>query len=272
MGMFRFGGDIGFSRWMVNGAMALAVAVAVSGCAKDANIIDDIDTLTTSSSGLSATEARILDRQQRYAELRVRSAAIGGALGAVLAGAGCALAVEDNKFATAAACAAAGGAAGAAGAYLVGAYYARMEEVAEDRRDTLQAQLASARQAVADGNAQVREMRQMVKAERTKLTRLNREYRAGRITQQQFKDQIDRLDVKVDLAQKEVLSAESDVRLMEATIKDNKLRKKSSRGLSTQFKAMKKIAAQKRRERDALLKAVATLPPEIDPPKVNRGS
>ena len=76
----------------------------------------------------------------------------------------------------------------------------------------------------------------------------------------------------MDLAQKEVLSAESDVRLMEATIKDNKLRKKSSRGLSTQFKAMKKIAAQKRRERDALLKAVATLPPEIDPPKVNRGS
>ena len=243
-----------------------AIALQLSGCAKDHNLATDIGRLMTSSDGLTFPEQRALERSKRFAEIRVKSAVIGGTLGAVMAGAACALAVEDSNAATTAACAAGGAVAGAVGAYLIGAYYANLEEEAEGRRNDLNVQLAAAKRAVGESEAQVSNVREIVRAERSKIRELNAQYGAGRITQDQYKSQITKLELKANLVQEQLNLSKADVNTMDAVIKDQKARGNNVSKLSAERKTMVAVVDKLTKERDSLLEAIASIPAEMEPP------
>jgi hypothetical protein len=188
-------------------ALAMVAAFSLqSGCAtrpdgRTVTLIDDAQVLAMSDDGLNATEVRQLERAQRYAEMRVTGAAGGAVLGA-FAGA---FAFSDN----AALGAAGGAAAGAALGYLAGAYVANLNEGAEDRRNDLNAQLAAARKAVDENEAAVRDNRSIVSAETRRIDDLNRKYRAGEITKDQYAEEIDALDKKLVIVDEALRAAES---------------------------------------------------------------
>jgi hypothetical protein len=117
------------------------LSFALAACSGNNNIIKDVGTLSRSSDGLTPPQAKQLERLKRYAKMRVQGTAGGAVVGALTCGL---LSGGKNVARNAAACGIAGGFAG----YLVGAYYANINAVAEDKRDTLEAKLAAARAAV----------------------------------------------------------------------------------------------------------------------------
>lgn len=238
-----------------------------AGCAQRpdgsfVSIIDDADVMTMSDEGLNETERRQLDRLQRYAEMRVTGAAGGAVIGA-LAGA---LLFKDNRGAGAAG----GAAAGAAIGYLAGAYVANLNSQAEDRRDDLNVQLAAARDAVAENKQAVRDNRTIVNAEVRRIDELNRGYRAGTVTRDQYAERIDTLDKKITIVDESLRAAENDVEALQKTA-DNRRAGGDTGGaskLESQKRALERDVARLQQERLRLVEAVASIPPEVGGPTV----
>lgn len=242
-------------------ALTLLSACATTPDGRTVTIFDDANILFMDDDGLTQVEARQLDRSKRYAQMRMEGAA-GGALLGALAGA---VIVDGNRGAGAA-----GGAAiGAQIGYMAGAYVARLNSEAEDRRDDLNAQLAAAKNAVRETQGVVRDNREIVAAERRKIDRLNKSYRAGQITNEQYSNEISALEKKITIVDESIRIAESDVAAIEYTAASRENAGAGGAGaLRSQKAQLEKQVRQLRQQRAALLQAVATIPPEAGRPSV----
>lgn len=241
----------------------LSILVLASGCAQRADgsfvtIADDTQVLTKNQEGLTPVEQRQLERVRRYASMRVQGAGVGAVLGAVTG----ALAFGGNRGAGAAG----GAVAGAALGYLAGAYVANLNETAEDRRDDLNVQVDAARRAVDETERAVADNREIVSAERSRIERLNRDYRAGDITQEQYRDQIANLETKILIVNESLRAAENDVAAMDSTIQQQQAQSVDPKPLAEQRARMEEEVRVLREERERLATAVASIPPEIGAP------
>jgi hypothetical protein len=241
----------------------LASAVVLPGCATRADgstvsILDDAQVLAMDDEGLSDAERRQLERVKRYASMRTQGA-IGGAIIGGIAGA---LLVRKNRGVGAAGGALAGGALG----YLGGAYVARLNETAEDRRDDLEVQLAAAKETVADTQRAVADNREIVRAERKRIERLNQEYRAGKITADQYRDQIGQLETRIKIVDESLRIAENDAAAMQKHIDGQRARNVNPAALEKQRVAIEREVATLRAERDSLIEAAGTIPAGVGAP------
>lgn len=254
-------------------AAAGVVVLGLAGCAtgpdgQTTTIADDVSVLYMSTDGLSPVEVRSLERVQRFATMRVQGSTV-GAIGGVITGALAGFfACDDAALACAVGGAAAGGAAGGALGYLAGAYYAKLNAASEDRRNDLNFQLASARESVSETRAAVRDTKEIVSSERKKIRRLNRDYKAGKVTQEQYKGRIARLGDKVQIINEQLRSAQNDVNTMNGVIESAQKQGRGTGKLAGQRRQMERQVSALRKERDALVTAVATIPDEVDPPDV----
>lgn len=224
-------------------------------------MFDDIRVVAMDIDGLNAAERRQLERVQRYSQMRLEGAAIGG-LGGAVAGF---LIVGKNRGAGAAA----GVVVGAAAGYLAGAYVANLNEQAEDRRGDLNTQLAAANDAVSETKSAVRDTREIVSAERSRITRLNRGLRAGSITQAQYREEIGQLGKKMTIVDESLRAAETDAEAIGRTAETRRENGDSGAGkLDAQRMNMEREVARLRTERDKLFTAVGSIPPEIGGPSV----
>lgn len=240
----------------------LLLAAVTAGCAVDQDgntvtIIDDVAVLNRSAEGLDPVSARQLQRVQRYARMRAQGAA-GGALAGLLTG----LLIADNK----AAGAGVGAVAGAQIGYLAGAYIANLNTVAEDRRGDLNAQLQAARASVAETRSAVRDNRKMVNAERNAIRRLNRRYAAGKVTQEQYRSQIAELETKQIILNDTIRIAQNDSTAIAHTIEAQKAAGANTRRLANEQARLQAEIRRLNQQRDRLVTAVASIPPEIGYP------
>ncbi len=201
--------------------LAGALLSSLPGCAQRADgstvtIFDDIDVLSMNAEGLDPISARQLDRVQRYAQMRVEAAGIGGAAGA-LAGI---LIGNETAGAEGAVAGGIGGAfAGAQLGYLAGAYFANLNSVAEDRRNDLNVQLAAAKAAVRENQQAVDDARTIVDAEERRIARLNSRRAAGELQQDQYREELEGLNTRLAILDESLRAAENDQKLVEKTIK-----------------------------------------------------
>lgn len=249
------------------GLLAGVAMLAAAGCAQRADgsfvsIVDDAQVLTMSAEGLNETERRQLERVQRYAEMRVTGAA-GGALTGALAGA---LLARDNP----AAGVAIGVTAGAALGYLAGAYVANLNEQAEDRRDDLNTQLGAAKQAVAENKRAVADNRDIVSAQTRAIDDLNRRFRAGTVTKEQYAAQIEGLDTRMTIVDESLRAAENDVAAIErsAAAREKAGDTRGAQQLTAQKTALQSDVNRLQQEKLRLVEAVASIPPEVGGPSV----
>jgi len=245
--------------------LSLLVPLLLAGCAtrpdgSTVTIVDDIQVMSMDASGLNEDQARELERVQRYARMRSQGAVGGAILGTVTG----MLVASENRGAGAAVGAGAGGALG----YLGGAYVANLNAQAEDRRNTLNAQLDAARQAVAETERAVATSRSTVATERSRVSRLNREYRAGRITQGQYREEIVDLEKKLVILDESLRAGEDDVRAMALSVEAQAEKGANTGGLEAQKRRMEREVAALRRDRDALIEVIGSIPPEIGGPTV----
>lgn len=261
-------------KFMVSGLLALQLAAcATDESGQTRTLIDDARVLYISAEGLSPVEQKSLARVQRYANLRVQGATV-GAVGGALAGAVAGFFAFDDGDGGgvwgALGGAAAGGAVGGTIGYLAGAYYAKLNAASEDRRNDLNFQLAAARESVEESRRAVRDTREIVKSERRKIRRLNRDYKSGKISQDQFRGQISRLGDKVELVGEELRAAQNNVNTMDGVIKSAERQGRGTRSLNQQRSQMVRQVRALKKERDELLAAVSTIPDEVDPPDVSK--
>jgi outer membrane lipoprotein SlyB len=246
-------------------ASLLLSTVLLPGCATRADgstvtIVDDAQVLAMSDDGLSDVERRQLERVQRYAEMRIQGMVAGTAMG-FLAGL---TAGGDNR----AIAVTSGVLVGAHLGYLAGAYVARLNETAEDRRDDLEVQLAAAKETVADTQRAVADNREIVRAERRRIERLNEEHRAGRITATQYRDQLGDLEKRMTIVDESLRVAEGDVKAIEKSVQWQRDRNVNPAALEKQRAALEREVATLRAERDSLLATVGTIPPDVGAPAV----
>ncbi|MEM6623131.1 MAG: hypothetical protein AAF674_12940 [Pseudomonadota bacterium] len=247
-------------RYGIGCCTALALCFTASGCAQRADgstvtAIDDIQVMRMSSAGLTPAAARQLDRAQRYAEMRLTGAATGAIVGA-LAGA---LAIRGNR----AAGAAGGAALGAALGYLGGAYVANLNSQAEDRRTSLNVQLAAANAAVREAEEAVIDARAIVSDQRAALRNTVSAYRAGTIAKAEAEARVGRAKEHLVLIDEAVRSVQDNISGISATIEDNQQNNRSSRGLNSRVQQLRAEEQQLLRQRQRMVAAFQGVPPEL---------
>lgn len=243
----------------------LALPLTVGGCATRSDgsmvtLIDDVRVMSMSDSGLTEDEARELERVQRYARMRSQGS-VGGALVGTVTGM---FVASDNPGVGAAV----GAVGGAALGYLAGAYVANLNAQAEDRRETLNGQVAAAEQAVAETQRAVATSRKTASNERARVSRLNREYRAGEITQDQYREQISELDKRLIIVDESLRAAEDDVSAIERSVEQQNEQGVNASTLEAQKQRMEREVAALKQERDVLIEVIGSIPPEIGGPTV----
>ncbi len=231
------------------------LSLGLAACAGNNNIVKDIRIMTRSSEGLTPAQAQQLERLKRYANMRVQATA-GGAL---LGGLTCGLLSGKNKVRNAAACALAGGFAG----YYIGAYYANINSVAENKRKDLDTRLAASQAAVKETQEAAAVTYRANKETRDRIKRINAQYSARSITLAQYKKEAEATQVQVDNSAATLELAEGDLKNIEQAIKDAKKERQDTKDLKKQRDAMEREVEALRKAHDQMVAAQSTIPADI---------
>jgi len=248
------------------GFALLAAALVLGACATrpdgtTVTLVDDVRLLSMSVEGRDPTEAQELQRLQRYARMR-RDGAAAGAITGALAGI---LAVSDNR----AAGAAGGAVVGAALGYLAGAYVANRNALAEDRRGDLNAQLTAARDAAREHEQARDRWRGLVAQRRDQINRLNADFRAGRISRDQYRAEVDRLEETMRIMDQAVRAAEDDVRMLEHDITRHQASGGAApRSLTAERDRLQQQVADLQSQYAQLVAVAGQVPDEVGKPEV----
>jgi len=213
--------------------VATVLSLALAACSGNNNIIKDVGILSKSSEGLSPAATRQLDRLKRYAKMRAQGTVGGAVIGGLTCGL---LSSGQNRAGKIAACAVAGGAAG----YLVGAYYANINNVAEDKRDTLEAKLDASRAAVKETQAVALDTYQANKEARDRIKRVKTQYAAKTITLAQYKEEAKKTQDSVNNSAATLQLASDELTNIEKAIGSAKTAKQDTRELKKQLEAQKR--------------------------------
>lgn len=188
--------------------------MTLGGCATNPdgstpNILSDIGTAFGSTpANLTPEQQALREREKEYSESRLTSAAVGVAAGAVIGGLlGAALGGGRGAAIGAASGAVIGGTAG----YVGGTYLTRDHQDFVATRDTLQRDIDIAREDTAKMQRNVQVAQSALAAQRAQINRINADLRAGRINEQQAREQA--AAAAGDLNSVRSLAAESDRRV-----------------------------------------------------------
>lgn len=252
-------------RMLALGTTLAAATMVLQGCATRSDgstvtMFDDVSVMRMDTQGLDPASARQLERAQRYAQMRVEAGGIGGAVGGGLGGLAAGLATDDWGIALAGAV---GGAIiGAQAGYMTGAYIANLNETAENRRDTLEAQLAAAERAVAENALAVADNRLIVAAERQRINDLTLARRTGRVTQQGYRDELTGLKERLTIVDESLRLAENDLTAVTETIQGRASAGQSYNGLPAQRQKLMQDVEELTRLRAELISVALGVPAE----------
>jgi hypothetical protein len=165
-------------------AALLASTVALQGCTTNAdgspaNIFSDIS-MVSSNQELTPEQRALRNRDRSYASARLTGAAVGAVMGGVL----CSLSNCSTEQTVAAM-----GVGGVAG-YVGTAYLARDNQSFVASQESLQADIAQAREESGAMREDVRLAQAVLDQQRRQTTELRNAYRAGKITQAQMTNRL----------------------------------------------------------------------------------
>ncbi len=193
--------------------VAMLMAVGVSGCTTNAdgsqaNVLSDISQVS-GGGNLSPEQKALRDRDRDYASARLQ----GAFLGALAGGVACAL--RDCSEEQTAAAVVAGSAVG----YIGAGYLVRNNQNFVASQETLDADLASAKEETENLKGDVRLSRAVLDQQRTRTSELHAAYRAGDVTERQMQDQLNTLQQDI----KEVTRLRTDAERRVAGLEQSKL-------------------------------------------------
>lgn len=193
--------------------VVMVMAVGVSGCTTNAdgsqaNVFSDISQVS-GSGNLTPEQKALRNRDRNYASARLQ----GAFLGALAGGVACAL--GDCSEEQTAAAVVAGGAIG----YIGAGYLVRNNQNFVASQETLDADLASAKQETANLKEDVRLSQAVLDQQRTRTSELHAAYRAGDVTERQMEGQLNALQQDI----KEVTRLRTDAEQRVAGLEQSKV-------------------------------------------------
>lgn len=249
-------------------AALLAVSMTLSACAtgrdgSTPNIFNDLSTsFGSSDANLTPQQRALREREKEYSDARLTSTAVGVAAGALIGGLiGAAVGGGRGAAIGAGAGALAGGAAG----YVGGTYLTRDNQNFQADRDTLQKDIDSARADTASMQRNVQAAEAVLADQRRQLNAINADLRAGRISEQQAREQArvaaDDLNSVRNLRE----TADARVSRLEQSVDTYRRAGLPTGDLNRELNQQKQRAAQLRRVEQRMVTEISRVPPNIRP-------
>lgn len=228
----------------------LALPVALAACG-DANIVNDVRTLTSASR--SSEQQNLASVERQYANARIGGAAAGAMAGGLLAAA---MGGNSRDIAIAAAAGSVAGYAGAAALTNQNANFALS-------RDTLQRDIDSAQKENAQMTRAVAAANSVVSYQRSEIARLNSELKTGAVTTDQYKAKVALMQQDVSTVRSLRTEAEKRMSGLEKSVPAYRAKGLPTGDLQAQLNAQKARVAELRAAENAMVNNLANVPSSV---------